>query len=188
MVWKLLGGQKFYTDTHTHTHEAYCFFCENAETRLKISYLAINSRHSVSLLYNILHTSTPKYLSHRFIRLSDSHNLDTRSQQNTILSIPLHQTTSYSSSFTVSLARTWNSLPFPIRDCPTLSQFKNKLKKYLIPNQQANFLSLLFFLSHSHFFHCLLILTCVNNLFFNSIFFCNQYYIIFLTYCPFFTL
>ena len=93
---------------------------------------------SLSLLYDILHTSTPKYLSNRFSRLSDSHIIDTRSQQYSVLSIPLDHTTSYSSSFTVSLARTWNSLPPSIRDCPTLSQFKNKMKRYLIPSQQAS--------------------------------------------------
>ena len=88
----------------------------------QLSWLRLRDRktfHSLSLLYNVLHTSTPKYLSNRFSRLSDSHNIDTRSQQYSVLTIPLHHTTSYSSSFTVSLARTWNSLPPSIRDCPT---------------------------------------------------------------------
>ena len=43
LVWKLLGGTKFYKHTHTHTHththiEAHfknLVFCKNAETRLK---------------------------------------------------------------------------------------------------------------------------------------------------------
>ena len=59
----------------------------------QLSWLRLRDRrtfHFLSLIYNILHTSTPKYLSNRFSRLSDSQNFDTRSQQYSVLSIPLH--------------------------------------------------------------------------------------------------
>ena len=95
-----------------------------------------------------------------------------------MISIPLHHTTSYSSSFTVLLARTWNSLPPSIRDCPMLSQFKN-IEKVSHPKSTCSSLITLR-LTFYHFYYFSLILTyfivylfltCVNNLFFNSIFF-----------------
>ena len=104
----------------------------------QLAWLRLTERrtfHSLSLLYNILHTSSPKYLSNRFSRLSDFHNLDSLFLQYVVLSIPLHHTTSCSSFITVSFARTWNSFPLSIRDCPTLSQLKNNLKRYLNPSQ-----------------------------------------------------
>ena len=103
----------------------------------KLSWFRLKKRrtfHSLSLLFNILDTSTPSYLSNRFNRLSHFHNLGTRSQQCSFLSIPSHNTSLYSSSFTVSLAKTWNSLPLSIRDCRTLSKFKNELNVYLLNN------------------------------------------------------
>ncbi|KAJ4433314.1 hypothetical protein ANN_15573 [Periplaneta americana] len=47
-------------------------------------------------------------------------------------SIPKHRTSFYSSSFTVSAAHLWNSLPKHVRDCRTLSSFKNKLKLHFL--------------------------------------------------------
>ena len=82
----------------------------------QLSWLCLRDRRtiqSLSLLYKILHTSSPN--------IYQIASVDTRSQQNIVLSIPLYHSTSYSSSLTVSLARTWNLLPFSIRDCPTLS-------------------------------------------------------------------
>ena len=95
----------------------------------RLSWLRLRERrtfHSLSLLFKILDTSTPSYLSNRFNRLSHFHNLGTRSQQCSILSIPSNNTSLYSSLFTVSLAKTLNSLPLSIRDCRTLSKLKNK--------------------------------------------------------------
>ena len=83
--------------------------------------------HSLMLLFRILHTTTPPYLFDRFHYLSSYHNLDTRSQNSLILTIPSHTTSSYSSSYTVTLARHWNSLHCHIRDCRTINSFRNKL-------------------------------------------------------------
>ena len=103
----------------------------------KLSWLRLRERktfHSLSLLFKILDTSTPSYLSNRFNRLSHYHNHGIRSQQCSILSIFLHNTSLYTSSFTVSLAKTCNSLPLSIRDRRTLSKLKKKLNVYLLNN------------------------------------------------------
>ena len=102
----------------------------------KLSWLRLRERrtfHSLSLLFNMLNTSTPSYLSNRFYKLSHSHNLGIRSQQCSVLSIFSHISL-YSSSFTVSLAKTSDSLPLSIRDCRTLSKLKNELNVYLLNN------------------------------------------------------
>ena len=65
---------------------------------LKLSWLRLRERrtfHSLSLLFKILVTSTPSYLSNRFNRLSHFHNLGTRSQQCSVLSIPSHNISLY---------------------------------------------------------------------------------------------
>ena len=99
-----------------------CKICRSDHVTLpleKLSWLLLRERrtfHSLFLLFNILNTSTPRYLSNRFSRLSQFHNLRTRSQQCSVLSIHSHNTSLYSSTFTVCLAKTWNSLLLPIRD------------------------------------------------------------------------
>ena len=90
--------------------------------------------HSLLLLFEILNSSIPSYLSSRFTYLSSHHNLNTRSRHETILTIPSHRTSSYSSSFTIALPRLWNSLPASIRDCRNKIEFKRKLTRLLVSN------------------------------------------------------
>ncbi|KAJ4447864.1 hypothetical protein ANN_09873, partial [Periplaneta americana] len=74
----------------------------------------------------ILFTSTPKYLKTRFEYLT------LRNQHQALLFIPRHRTSFYSSSFTVSVCRLWNSLPRHVRDCRTVNQFKLRIKNYTL--------------------------------------------------------
>ena len=83
--------------------------------------------HSLSFLFKILHASSPNYLTSHFQFL-----ITTRNQQQALLSIPLHRTSSYLDSFTVALHRFWHSLPSYVRDCRTLSHFKIELEKYML--------------------------------------------------------
>ena len=88
--------------------------------------------HSLILLFKILHTSIPSYLASRFHFLSSNHNLNTRSHHNLLLNIPQHKTSHYSTSYSVSTARYWNSLPQEIRGCRTLESFKRNLNLFLL--------------------------------------------------------
>ncbi|KAJ4439307.1 hypothetical protein ANN_07429 [Periplaneta americana] len=100
-----------------------------------LNWLRLNERrnfHSLVLLFQVLHTSTPTYLASRFSYLSSYHNLFTRTQNSRILAIPTHKTSSYSSSYTISLSRLWNTLPSDIRDCRNLVAFKSKLIKHFL--------------------------------------------------------
>ena len=83
--------------------------------------------HCLALFYKFLNSSTPKYLSSRFQYLISHHNLNTPSRLEMTLTIPLHHTSLYSSSFTIATARLSNSLPTELRDCQTLNTFKNRL-------------------------------------------------------------
>ena len=85
--------------------------------------------HSLSLLFRIMHTSTPNYLLSRFQFLTTLRN-----RHQALLSIPHHRTSLYSSSYTVEIPRLWNSLPNDVRDCRTLSQFKIKLENFVLVN------------------------------------------------------
>lgn len=95
-----------------------------------LSWLRLKERrqlHSLSLLFKILNSSTPRYLSSRFQRLSVA-----RANDLGLLRIPQHRTSAYSSSFSVALPRVWNSLPREIRDCRTYSMFHSKVRKMLL--------------------------------------------------------
>lgn len=83
--------------------------------------------NSLLLLFKIIHTSTPSYLASRFVYLSLP-----RTRNMYLLSIPLHRTSFYSSSFSISIPRLWNSLPDHVRDCRTISKFKFKLKNHIL--------------------------------------------------------
>ncbi|KAJ4438791.1 hypothetical protein ANN_14742 [Periplaneta americana] len=89
-----------------------------SEYFLRLSWHRLQDRrlvHSLCLLYRIIHDSTTNYLASRFTFLASHHNRNTRSQHNLLLSILRHQTSLYSSSFTIAMARSWNSLPLEIR-------------------------------------------------------------------------
>ncbi|KAJ4438908.1 hypothetical protein ANN_14862 [Periplaneta americana] len=108
----------------------------------KLSWLRLHERrnlHSLSLLYRIMHSSFPIIYSLDFI-LSRYHNINTRSQRDNTLEIPLHASSLYSSSFTVATSRHWNSLPPEVKGCRTLNSFKSKLENYLMTSCQTNLL------------------------------------------------
>ncbi|KAJ4443440.1 hypothetical protein ANN_05109 [Periplaneta americana] len=109
----------------------------------KLSWLRLHERrnlHLLSLLYRIMHSSSPYYLFARFHTLSRYHNINTRSQRDNTLEIPLHASSLYSSSFTVATSRHWNSLPPEVKGCRTLNSFKSKLENYLMTSCQTNLL------------------------------------------------
>lgn len=63
-------------------------------------------------------------------QLLPSHNYDTRHRDN--LCLPSHRLTKFQHSISYLGPVVWNSIPQPIQDAPSLSVFKNKLKKHII--------------------------------------------------------
>ena len=79
--------------------------------------------HSLVLLYNILNTPTPTYISTRF-----HYYLPTMtSRHDPFLSMPSRRTSQYTSSFTATVSRSWNSLPSSLRNCQNIPQYKASL-------------------------------------------------------------
>lgn len=107
-------------------------------TRLR--WLRLNDRrkcHNLILLYKVLSSSTPIYLSSRFVTVSSHHRFNTRSQSTSLLSIPLHSSTIYSKSFTLSASREWNLLDGNTRNSVSLSIFRNTIINSLLVAQES---------------------------------------------------
>ena len=90
--------------------------------------------YSLVLLYNILNTPSPTYLSTRFHLLSSYNDLSTRSWNDPILLMPSHRTSQYSSSITATVSHSWNSLLSSLMNCQNISQFKTSLFRHVIIN------------------------------------------------------
>jgi hypothetical protein len=86
--------------------------------RNQLKWLTMRQRRKLHLLLLVHKTlysaSSPYYLKEMFEFLA-SHGLPLRSNNERLLSIPTHNTTQFSKSFTVHGARCWNSLPSSLR-------------------------------------------------------------------------
>ena len=105
----------------------------------KLSWLKLESRrrlHTLSLLYQILNTKTPRYLSCEFRSLDTVHMTNTRGNHNLV--IPHHRTVIYNKSFTVTACREWNNLNLSTRNSLSLASFKRRLHKELFNSQLAD--------------------------------------------------
>lgn len=83
------------------------------------------------LTHSVLKTGYPKYLAENFQFLAVEGVRNTRSGSST-LRIPIHRTTAYNRSFTVTACRTWNALPASIRGIESRSRFAAELKTYYL--------------------------------------------------------
>lgn len=113
-----------------------------SQYRMQLKWLNIRFRrhqHLLTFLYGILFNPlSPSYLKERFQYLSSTHDRTLRSAQNNLLAIPIHSSTRYSNSFTVSAASLWNELPLYLRNKMTAATFKIHLHSYLLTRQTSN--------------------------------------------------
>ena len=79
--------------------------------------------------------TAPTYLSGQLTLNNHSHN--TRSSQSSLV-IPHHGTYG-KSTFCITGAKLWNSLPASIKTSPSLVNFKKKVKVFLYDNAQNGF-------------------------------------------------
>mgnify|MGYP002716484922 CR=1 FL=1 len=87
--------------------------------------------HVLMLLWKIIKYKQPTYLYDRFKFLSESHTFNTRSKERSTLVIHPHKSDFLAKSFTLTASRAWNSIPCDIKNSPSLTIFKRKLKEYL---------------------------------------------------------
>lgn len=103
--------------------------------RNELKWLPIRLRRNtriLCLLYNILHHPLyPSYLRERFTYVRPPDVLR-RSHLKYHLKIQPHTTDFYSFSFTVHAVRLWNAVPPNIRDSPSISVFKRRIKEHFL--------------------------------------------------------
>ena len=84
------------------------------------------------MMLKALNGIAPDYLSNMFVKTSDSHSLNLWSVENSVLRVPFARTSYVESSFAVSGARLWNTLPLNLKLSSDLSTFKYSVKTYLL--------------------------------------------------------
>lgn len=86
--------------------------------------------HILTFLYKILfYAGAPSYLHERLqLRVVDDRLRSCGSRQ---LDIPMHNSNTYTNSFTVKAAMLWNSLPTQVRMAPSVDSFRSRLDKFL---------------------------------------------------------
>jgi len=87
--------------------------------------------HMLCLLFSIIKTRSPSYLSENFNFLSNISERVTRQGSSTI-AIPIHRTAIYNKSFTVSVSRLWNSLPNHLKTIEMRARFGAELRAWLL--------------------------------------------------------
>ncbi|KAI5739515.1 hypothetical protein M8J77_020172 [Diaphorina citri] len=100
--------------------------------RLSLGWMTVEQRrdiHILLLLWRVLNTGTPEYLSSMFTPLSQ-HVHDTRSGEETLLVVPRHRTNFFADSFAVQAVKRWNSLPGHIRTSVHPSVFRRLLLEH----------------------------------------------------------
>ncbi len=89
------------------------------------------------LMYNCLNNSNniaPCYPTDLFQTNNNINQYRTRQSNN--LHVDESKSEYYNSSFTITGAKLWNSLPQNVKDMPTLSSFKQSCKTYFLCLQQ----------------------------------------------------
>jgi hypothetical protein len=89
----------------------------------------------------MVHGIAPKYLRDLLLPcIPPQHSFTLRNDDYFKFILPQVKTTSYMNSFLPSTIRSWNDLPLYIRNIPSLSSFRNALKKLysLQPNKLFN--------------------------------------------------
>ena len=81
------------------------------------------------MMYKILHKRCPESLTNNFEKRSTISMRETRNSND--LNIPKVRLEQTKKGFNFSGVKVWNKIPANIREKPSLSQFKNHLKKHL---------------------------------------------------------
>src|ERR1700722_12547913 len=81
------------------------------------------------LTFKIIHGLAPYYLCELIRYRSTSHDL--RSINDVMLDVPKSKSSIGSRAFVFSAPKLWNSLPYDVRTCVSLTTFKSKLKTFL---------------------------------------------------------
>ena len=90
------------------------------------------------ITFNAISGNSPSYISNLFTPVSNVHDYETRSANSSNLYVPHFRTTQGQRTFRFRASRLWNSLPFTVTNCKTISSFKNELTEYIFCNIEEN--------------------------------------------------
>ena len=94
-----------------------------------------------SFVYECLNNLAPIYFSDYFVSIHSVHNVGTRQSKKGDLFALRCNTTQYGlRSIHYLGVRIWNSLPIEIRESPSLSIFKKKLKDFLLASYKIEYI------------------------------------------------
>ena len=97
--------------------------------------------HATSFVYECLNNLAPIYFSDYFVSIHSVHNIGTRQSKKSDLFALRCNTTQYGlRSIHYLGVRIWNSLPIEIRESPSLSIFKKKLKDFLLASYKIEYI------------------------------------------------
>ncbi|XP_039282949.1 uncharacterized protein LOC120351066 [Nilaparvata lugens] len=91
----------------------------------------LRTLHILTMLHSIIKTKSPSYLSESFRFLSEIGERATR-HGNLLLAFPIHRTTTFERSFTVTGCRLWNNLPASVRAIDGRARFGVEVKRILL--------------------------------------------------------
>ncbi len=103
----------------------------------KLKWLSLQQRrdiHKCILVYKCRMGLAPQYLCDMFIANNNNHSNNTRNA--TQLRATITRTAYYYRSFTASGLNLWNSLPNHIKECTSLSSFKQSLHNHKVTKPQ----------------------------------------------------
>ena len=86
-------------------------------------------QHKVIMMYKIVHGLAPPYMTDMFREQLDPKVYDLRNSKLN-LKIPAARTSLFKNSFAFTGASIWNALPDDVKQLPSVSGFKKKIKTY----------------------------------------------------------
>ena len=111
--------------------------CNYDELRCELHWLNMHQRrisHSLVILFKILNKLGPSYLSDNFTQQYEIRNRVTRTFGGNICIPNSNYSAIHRRSFQVYISKVWNILPDNVKSCPTVTSFKNNLKKLFLNN------------------------------------------------------
>ena len=100
----------------------------------KLNWLPFSDRITFlrsTLMFKCFNNTGPTYLSDKFHKVRDLHNIYTRQATAENLSLPKFKLAKAQNSFSFEGAKLWNSLPISIKSSTSLSSFKRNLLNHL---------------------------------------------------------
>ena len=103
-----------------------------------LSFESIHKYFVIVKMYKLFNTASHSSFEQRIDKLLPRHDVATRFESSFKLNFPPMRKAVSRKSFLFRGVMFWNSIPHDIKNCNSLYSFKQKLKSYLLSNQDLN--------------------------------------------------